>query len=179
MTAAAALDGTRGLAAVVDDTAALYVQDDRPDGESRYRARFQFDPNGFDPGTAANHLRTRLAIAFQENPSRRLVTLVLRRQGAQYAVMARVRLDDGTVRDTPFVNITDAPHTLEVSWQRARTAGAGDGTFQMWIDGASVATLSGLDTDERRIDFTRMGAMSVKAAAAGTLYFDKFESAPP
>jgi hypothetical protein len=176
VSAAAALDGTRGLAARVDDTASLYVQDDRPDGESRYRARFLFDPNGFDPGLSAGHLRTRLAIAFQENPARRMVTIVLRRVGTQYSVMARVRLDDGTVRDTSFFDITDAPHTLEFAWQRARTAASVDGSFQLWIDGSSVATIGGLDNGERRVDFTRLGAMSVKTGAAGTLYLDKFES---
>jgi hypothetical protein len=175
--AGAALHGTNGLSAHVDDTAALFVQDDTPDAESRYRARFLFDPNGFDPGTANGRLRTRIAIAFQDDPARRAVTLVLRRQlGGQYALMARVRLDDGTVRDTGFFDITDAPHTVEFSWQRARTAGGADGTFQMWIDGVSVATLDGLDTDTRRIDFTRLGAMSVKPGATGTLYFDTFES---
>lgn len=46
----------------------------------------------------------------------------------------------------------------------------------MWIDGTSVATLTGLDTDTRRIDFARLGVMSVKPSASGTLYFDKFES---
>ena len=172
-----ALDGAHGLSAHVDDTAALFVQDDRPDAESRYRARFQFDPNGFDPGTASGHLRTRLAIAFQEDPARRAVTIVLRRQpGGQYAVMARVRLDDGTVRDTGFFDITDAPHTVEFAWQRARTASAADGTFQLWVDGVPVATLAGLDTDTRRVDFLRLGAMSVKTGASGTLYLDKFES---
>jgi hypothetical protein len=90
--------------------------------------------------------------------------------------MARVRLDDGTVADTGFFNITDAPHTVEFSWQRARTDGSHDGTFQLWIDGVSVATLAGLDTDTRRIDFTRLGAMSVKTGASGTLYLDTFES---
>ena len=175
--AGAALHGTNGLSAHVDDTAALFVQDDTPDAESRYRARFLFDPNGFDPGTANGRLRTRIAIAFQDDPARRAVTLVLRRQLAgQYALMARVRLDDGTVRDTGFFDIADAPHTVEFSWQRARTAGSADGTFQMWIDGVSVATLNGLDTDARRIDFTRLGAMSVKSGANGTLYLDRFES---
>jgi len=90
--------------------------------------------------------------------------------------MARVRLDDGTVRDTGFFDVTDAPHTVEFAWQRARSDGSEDGTFQLWIDGASVATLAGLDTDARRIDFTRLGAMSVKTGASGTLYLDKFES---
>ena len=47
-----ALAPTAGLRAVVDDTAGVYVVDESPDDESRYRARFYFDPNGFDPGEA-------------------------------------------------------------------------------------------------------------------------------
>ena len=176
VSAAAALHGTQGLAALVDDTAGLFVQDDRPDAESRYRARFWLDPNGFDPGTAQGHLRTRVAIAFQENPSRRVSTVVLRRAAGQYALMARVRRDDGTLHDTAWVNVSDAPHAVEVSWRRAGAAGTDDGTFQMWVDGALVADVAGLDTDGRRVDFVRLGAMSVKGGAAGTLYFDKFES---
>ena len=34
-----------GLQGVVDDTAGLFVQDDRPADENRYRARFFLDPN--------------------------------------------------------------------------------------------------------------------------------------
>jgi len=105
-----------------------------------------------------------------------VVALVLRRQSGQYALMARVRRDDNTLADTPFVNISDDPHAVEVGWQRASAPAAADGSFQMWIDGVLVATLGGLDTDGRRIDFVRLGAMSVKGGAAGTLYFDKFES---
>src|SRR6185503_730327 len=41
----AAMGGTNiGLRAVVNDTAGLYVQDDSPTDESRYRARFYLDP---------------------------------------------------------------------------------------------------------------------------------------
>ncbi|MCB0125551.1 MAG: S8 family serine peptidase, partial [Caldilineaceae bacterium] len=43
--AAAALAGTRGMSILIDDTRALYVTDDSPNAESRYRARFWFDPN--------------------------------------------------------------------------------------------------------------------------------------
>jgi hypothetical protein len=176
VTSAAALHGVHGLAARVDDTSGLFVQDDRPDAESGYRARFWLDPNGFDPGTAQGHMRTRVAIAFQENPSRRVITVVLRRAAGQYALMARVRRDDGTLSDTAWVNVSDAPHAVELSWRRAGAAGANDGTFQMWVDGALVADVAGLDTDGRRVDFVRLGAMSVKGGAAGTLYFDEFES---
>ncbi|MEW6268222.1 MAG: matrixin family metalloprotease, partial [Thermodesulfobacteriota bacterium] len=44
---AAAMAGARGLAAVLDGTARLWVQDDTPDAEARYRVRFWFDPNDF------------------------------------------------------------------------------------------------------------------------------------
>ncbi len=176
VTGAAALEGTRGLSAYVNDTASLYVQDDLPRAESRYRARFLFDPNGFDPGLGNGNQRVRLAIAFQESPQARVVTIVMRRLGAQYSVMARVREDDGTTSDTAFFNVTDAPHAVEIAWQRATAPAAHDGTFQMWIDGAPVATLAGLDSASRRIDFARLGLMSVKAGASGTVYLDGFES---
>src|SRR5204862_5205006 len=56
VTGAAALDGTTaGLQVLVDDTSGVYVEDDRPQDEDRYRARFYFDPNGFDPGEAQSH----------------------------------------------------------------------------------------------------------------------------
>jgi hypothetical protein len=46
----------------------------------------------------------------------------------------------------------------------------------MWIDGALVSSLSGLDNHASGIDFVRLGALSVKTAAAGTLFFDAFDS---
>jgi hypothetical protein len=165
-----------GLRAVVDDTAGVYVVDETPDDESRYRARFYFDPSGFDPGEAQAHLRTRLFLAFEEGPARRLVAIVLRRIGGAYSLMGRARLDDGSQASTPFVPITDGPHFVEVDWRRASTPDANDGSFQMWIDGTSVATLSNLDNRLSGVDFVRLGALSVKPGAAGVLHWDEFES---
>ena len=132
VSAAAGLGGTSvGLAAAVDDTAGLYVQDDSPRDEGRYRARFHFDTNGFDPGEALGARRTRLFLAFEEDPLRRLLAVVLRRLGGQYSLMGRVRQDDNSQEDTGFVGIADGPHTVEVDWVRATADGAADGTFQM------------------------------------------------
>jgi hypothetical protein len=33
-----------------------------------------------------------------------------------------------------------------------------------------------LDNDASPVDFVRMGALSIKTGAAGTLYYDQFES---
>jgi hypothetical protein len=45
VTTASALVGTQGMAALIDNTTAMYVRDDTPYSETRYRARFYFDPN--------------------------------------------------------------------------------------------------------------------------------------
>ena len=176
VTTQAAVEGSFGMAGAVDDTASLNVQDLTPNDEPRYRARFHFDPNGFDPGESQNHLRTRLFIAFQENPTRRLVSVILRRQQGQYAVMARVLQDDGTRRDTGFFAVTNAPHSIEFDWIKATGENALDGRFDMWIDGVLVRSLSGIDNFASNVDFARLGALTVKSGASGVLNWDEFES---
>ena len=174
--AAAMAATTLGLQAVVDDTVGLFVHDDSPSDEDRYRARFYFDPNGFDPGVAQAHLRTRIFIGFEEAPNRRLFAVVLRLQNGQYALMGRARRDDNGQTNTGFFPITDAPHWVELDWRRAGGPDALDGSFAMWIDGVSVSTLTGLDNSLSALDFVRMGALSVKPGAGGTMLYDEFVS---
>jgi hypothetical protein len=164
--------GVRGL---VDDTAGLFVQDDTPEDEDRYRARFYFDPNGFDPGEGQAHRRTRIFLAFEDGP-RRLAAVVLRRLSGAYSLSVRARQDDNSQADTPFIAITDAPHVVEIDWHRASGPDAEDGSLELWIDGVSVATLTGLDNSISSVDFVRLGALSVKVGAGGTMYWDEFES---
>ena len=173
---AAGMAGTgTGLQGVVNDTGALFVRDDTPSTESRYRVRFYFDPNGFDPGETQSHFRTRILIAFDQ-ASLRAITMVLKRQVGAYSVEARVKKNDGTRADTGFFPITDGPHFLEFDWQKATGPGASDGSLELWIDDISVATLTGIDNDQSLIESVRMGALSIKTGAAGTLFYDQFES---
>jgi hypothetical protein len=173
----AALKGTAfGLEATVDDAASLYVEDDSPRGEDRYRALFYVNPAGFDPGEAAGRFRTRLFIAFEDNPSRRVAAVVLRRLGGAYSLRGRARLDDDSQSDTPFVPISAGPHFVEIDWRRSSGPDASDGSFEMFIDGTSVSLLTGLDNSISSVDFVRLGALSVKAGASGTLSLDEFES---
>ncbi len=165
-----------GLRGVVDDRAGLFVQDDSPAGEDSFHARFHFDPNGFDPGEATGRFRTRIFLAFSENPTRRLATVVLRRMGGAYAVMASCRLDNLRQAATSFVPITDAPHAIEIAWRRASSPLLPDGSCRLFVDGEPAGLLAGLDNDLRGIDFVRMGALSVRDAAAGTLFWDEYHS---
>jgi hypothetical protein len=177
VTGAAAMGGTaEGMQALCLSTNSLYVEDGAPLDEPRYRARFYIDPNGFDTGVALSHFRTRIFLALEENPTRRIVAIVLKFQNGQYSIMGRVRQDNDTVTDTGFFNITNAAHFIEFDWKRSTGPGANNGSFQMWIDNSSVSTLTGLDTDLHGVDSGRMGALSVKTGAVGTLYFDEFEA---
>jgi glucose/arabinose dehydrogenase len=177
VTAAAALDGSaQGIEAIVNDATPLFVRDNTPNDENRYRARFWFDPNGFDPGEANGRLRVRLFMAFEEGPvQRRLIALVLRRVSGAYSLMARVRLDSGLTADTAFVPIADGPHSVEIDWRRSGT-GTPSGAFTLLVDNVAAGNLTGLANGASAVDFVRLGALSVKPGAAGTLFFDEFVS---
>src|SRR6185295_8110411 len=45
VSAAAALVGTQGMQALIDDNNVIYVTSDHPNAETRYLANFRFDPN--------------------------------------------------------------------------------------------------------------------------------------
>jgi hypothetical protein len=178
VTGGAALANTaHGMQAVVNDTTGIYVLDDSPTAETQYRVRFYFDTNGFDPGEAQSHFRTRIFIAF-DGLNQRQITVVLKRQSGQYSVEGRVRRDDGTRADTGFLDIPAGPNFVEFAWNRASRIGGGDGDFLFIVndDAESQMSLSGIDNGAATVDFARMGAMSVKTGASGTLFFDQFES---
>ena len=177
VSATAALAGTSaGLQALPGDLKSVYVQDDTPEDESRYRARFYVDPNGFDPGEAAGTFRTRIFTAFSAAPARQLTSVLLRRKAGQYAIAGNVLLDDGTTVETPFVPISDGPHFVEIDWRRASAPGASDGAFQVWVDGAAAGALPNLANASDGVEFVRLGAFALKAGASGALYLDEFES---
>jgi uncharacterized delta-60 repeat protein len=173
---AAVKDTAFGLRAYVDDTAPLYAQDDSPHDEDRYRARFYLDPRDFDPGETRGHRRVRIFIVFSENPGRRLAAIVLRRVNGAYALMGRARLDDNRQADTGWAPIGPGPHRIELDLKRSSGPDANDGSFRLWVDGALVADPGALDNSLSAADFVRLGALSVKSGAAGTLSWDEFES---
>ena len=173
--AAAAMGSARGLQAMINDSARIYVEDDTPDAETRYRARFWFDPNGFTPGDAAK--KVQILQAFSRTPDRaKLVLLMVRRVNAQYQLMVKVRTDDVGMVISNWIPFSDDAHAIEIDWQRASASLAADGHLQLWLDGTSVANLTGLDNADHFLDFVRLGAVGVRPSSGGTIYFDRFVS---
>jgi uncharacterized repeat protein (TIGR01451 family) len=184
VTAAAALNGAFGLAALIDNdnadtnTTAMYVRDDSPTNVARYRARFYFDPNGITMAGGDLHVFMTVLNAAGVTVAR---LEFQRSTGGSYQVRAGLRNDGDTFTNTGFFTISDAPHRIEIDWQAATSAGANNGSLRLWIDGTSeaapAATLSGVDNDTRRAEQARLGPQaSIDPETLGTYYFDAFVS---
>jgi len=170
----AALVGAQGLQAVIDDNNALVVVDESPALETRYRARFYFDPNSIPMAIGDAHL---LLMGSSSNGTVQVLQLELRFQSTGYEVRALLFSDTKVWISTSWFSLSDAPHALELDWRASTAAGANNGGLTFWIDGVQQADLTGVDNDTRRIDQVRLGAVSgVDNGTRGTYFFDAFES---
>jgi CARDB len=177
VSSSAALVGSQGMQAVIDDANAIFVRDDTPNAEPRYRARFYFDPNSIPMTVGDAHF---IFKGFSGTPSTNteILRIELHRTSAGYEVRASL-LDDGTLWvNTAWVPIQDQSNSIELDWRAATAAGANDGGLTLWIDdGLQQVATSVVDNDTRRIDFVRLGALTgIDAGTRGTYLFDAFES---
>ena len=173
-TEAAALHGTYGLDIFIDGTGAIYVQDDTPAGETRYRARFYIDPNGLTMGDGDNFVCFRGYKAAGD--VRNLIVLLRYTIAAGYKIQLKERTDANnySAAGTQYV-ITDEPHCVEFDWEAS--SGANDGWFSLWIDGVFKETVAGIDNDTHIMDYIRLGAPGdLDAGTENTFFIDDFAS---
>ena len=173
VTSSAAIAGSYGLQAIINDTTAMYVNDDSPAAEPRYRFRFDFDPNSLSMRDGDAHIifrgysgTTTVAIRVEFGFS----------SGA-YQIRAALVNDGSTWTDTNWFPLSDGPHSVELDWRAATSAGANNGGLTLWLDGVPQADITGVDNDTLRLDRARLGALaSIDTGTSGTYYFDAFES---
>jgi PKD repeat protein len=172
VTGGAALVGESGMQAYINDYRPMYVRDDTPDDEARYRARFYFDPNSIDMAHGDNYY---IFVAYSDGVY--AFTVRMRMVSGDYQVHTWLRDDDYTLVQTPWYSISDAPHFIELDWQAASAPDADDGHLSLWIDGELKQTVSDLDTDTKLIDEVWLGPWAgIDASTQGSNYFDAFES---
>jgi uncharacterized protein YjiK len=170
---AAALVGSQGMQALIDDINSIYVTDNTPNAEPRYRARFYFDPNSITMLSGDTHFIFR----GYSGASTIVLRVQFRFSNGAYQLRAALQGDGSTWTNSNWLTISDAPHAIELDWRAATAAGANNGGLTLWIDGVQQANLTGVDNDTRRIDQARLGAVSgVDTGTRGTYYFDAFES---
>jgi len=172
---AAALVGTKGTQALLDDNTSISVMDETPAGETHYRARFYFNPHSLAMASGDSHV---LFFGYGGTSlTSPVVGVELQFASGSYRVRAALRHNDAIWRYGAWVNISNSMHYLELEWQAASASGANDGLAHLWVDGILRSNLTGIDNDTLRIDRVRLGAVAgIDAGTRGTDYFDDFES---
>ena len=172
---AAALAGSFGMQALINDNSLLFVTDDRPTAEARYRVRFHFDPNSIGMASGDVH---NILIGYSGGGSfTGVVKVIFRFSSGAYQLRGALLNNNSAWVNTGYFNISDGPHSVELDWQAASAPGANNGSLTMWIDGSQVASLTNVANDAWRVDRVRLGAVSaVDNGTRGTYYFDLFES---
>jgi len=158
---------------VIDDNRLIYVTDDTPNAEPRYRARFYFDPNSI---AMANNDAHFLFYGYA-GTSTAVLRVELRMTSGNYQLRAAPRNDSSGWSNTTWFTLSDASHIIELDWRAATAAGANNGGLTLWIDDVQLSDLTGVDNDTRRIDRVRWGAVEgIDTGTHGTVYLDAFES---
>ncbi len=173
----AALVGSQGIQALINDNNSIYVIDDSPTAETHYRARFYFDPNTIAMAPNDAHLIFLARTANGATTGTTLLQVELRFSGGKYQIRALLLDDATTFTSGGWITISDAPHPIELDWLASTGVGANNGGLTLWIDGVQKASITGIDNDTRRIESIRLGALTgVDVGTRGTYYFDAFES---
>lgn len=176
VTSAAALEGTKGMRARVDDNNSIYVQDDSPKNENHYNASFRFDPHSV-PMANMDTLTIFTGLDSTSSGFVPALRIEVRYAAGSYQIAAGARNDDLTWISTIFFNISDAPHEIEVEWDAATAPGSNDGRLRLKIDGLLKGNRTGIFNEKFRIDRARLGAVAyIDNGTRGIYYFDSFES---
>jgi RHS repeat-associated protein len=168
----AAILGTYGMRALLDDNVAIYVRDYSPWDETHYRARFYFDPNSVPMANGDWH-----SIFRGFGHADTYFRLLFRFAAGDYQVRAEVSTDLWSWFNTAWFTLTDGPHALEIDWKAATAAGANNGLLTLWVDGTQQATFTTIDNDTHLIQAVDLGPYAgVSTGTRGTTYTDGFVS---
>jgi hypothetical protein len=142
-----------------------YVQDDSPQSDTRYNARFFVNLDDLTIG-GPDELEHFVAYAAGEEPQLRIVV----QSGP--TVILEARDDAGVFHATAGLAVPAGWNRITLGWEASSSA-----TIWMSVNNGSPQELTGLDTDQRRIDFVRWGLVSGDASgSSGSIAQDEFRS---
>ena len=168
VTTNAAMVGTFGMQAVINNTTPMYVSNTSPTAETSYHARFYFNPQLTVTGSGGHNI----LIALNGNNST-VFRVMYRLNNGQTQVRASVTRSGGT-SNTSWVSINpNAANYIEVAWQSSSNA-----TLQLYTNGTLRQTLTGLNTSSSslRVETVRLGPSGSLSGASGTEFYDAFAS---
>jgi hypothetical protein len=171
VTNAAALAGSFGLQALLDDNTNLFVTDETPNAEASYRASFRLDPNSI---TMTNGDAFDLLVLITGTGSTNIARVLLRRNSGEYQLYFLVFNNSGSMSSSANLPITDAPQLVQFDWRDNSTS---TGSAALSVNGGTPVTITGSAVGTRKLDRVRFGAVqSVDSGTRGTFFLDDFQS---
>jgi hypothetical protein len=170
---AAALVQTYGMQVGINSNTSIYVKDNSPVNEARYRARFYINPHGI---TMNNGNPFYLLYGLTGNGVV-AVRVEFGQSSTGYRIRAGLSNNSTTFTDTAWFNISKATHFIEFDWQAATSSVAANGSLTLWIDGVQSASITGISNGTMRIESVILGAVAgINNSTRGTIYIDAFQS---
>ncbi len=142
-----------------------FVQDDSPSSETTYVAEFFVNLDGLSLGTEdeLEHF-----VAYDD--AGQSVLKILIRSGP--VMVLEVRDDLGTEHTSSEVPLASGWNEVAISWEASASAPA-----SLTVNDGTPEQLTGLDTDERRVDVVRWGVVGgTLGGSSGTVDMDDFAS---
>jgi hypothetical protein len=174
---------TTGATLTVEIDRALYpdawVQDDTPDGETVYSARFYIDASDLNLSSDSHRFYQFLAFDAAGDPELRVG---VKRVGTERHLFLEAFEDDGGFQTTEGneINLESGWHWVEVGWESGSPGRAFICRDVLLADmPTGCIELGNLDNDTGAIDFVRWGAVDVPSntpTGLGNVELDDFES---
>jgi hypothetical protein len=179
ISSAAALHGTYGLGILINDATDLEARKDAAVCATPCW-RLYFDPNS--KVMANGDSFSFLYIMQSGGGYSDVVLLSLRKIGTAFNIGCKIANDAGGYSLDDGVDITDAPHYIEVHIVRATNSTSANGSCEWFVDGVSQGTAANIDnynimsdTANWRCKLMKMGADAGTYGTAETVYFDDFK----
>jgi hypothetical protein len=150
-----------------------YVRDNTPNMETRYRARFYFNPNGIIMGKSDSHV---IFSGYSATGASMLV-IELRRNGSSLQIRGGLLSDKKKWSYTGWSTLPSGWNAIELDWRAATGTTVNNGGLALWLNGTRIGNISNTGNYQQKVDWVALGAVSgLDIATRGTYFFDEFES---
>jgi hypothetical protein len=150
-----------GIAVKIQDTTAHYFRRTIANSPT-VRHRFYLEPKLFQMANSSN-----LIICNLRRSGTPHTRIELRYTGGSFYIVASTDTDAPVqtyIGTSAGFAITRAAQRIEFQLTAATAPGSNNGTFQLWIDGVSQGSLTGLDNDTQTTDELGWGAITIPAS---------------
>jgi len=148
-----ALIDSYSLKVRVPNNNAHFVQDDTPNAETEYHARFKIKRGKTLKMGNLNNFKLMLA----KNGTQTPFFLQVRRKGLKFQIRGVAKEDHNFIKKTAWTILPKTAAWVEIGWAAASAPGANDGFLKLYVNDLLKTEKLGLDNDTFAVELVRLG----------------------